>query len=137
MIVFRMDEPRPPVLLTRLRLENVRGFRDAEVPLAAEGGPGTPRLTTLVIGKNGTNKSTLLRAIALCLADPTEASTLLSQPIGGIVPSGVVRSGAGGATIELAVVNGGGGRVPPLSRRVGTSGDKDVVLGAPGPGLPV
>jgi len=118
-----MEGSRQSVLLTRVRLENVRGFRDVEVPLAAEAGPDAPRLTTLVIGKNGTNKSTFLRAIALCLADPTEAATLLSQPIGSIV-----RSGSGQARIELDVVNGSGDHVSTLRRDVGASGDKDVVL---------
>jgi hypothetical protein len=127
-----MEEPRPSVLLTRIRLQNVRGFRDVDVSLASEIDPGTPRLTTLVIGKNGTNKSTLLRAIALCLADPTEASTLLSQPIGSIV-----RSGARKATIQLDVVNGSGDHVSTLRREVGSNGDKDVVLGSSAFGVPV
>jgi hypothetical protein len=117
-----MDGSPQSVLLTRVRLENVRGFRDVEVPLAPEAGQGVP-LTTLVIGKNSTNKSTLLRAIALCLADPTEAAALLSHPIGSIVRSGERR-----ATIELDVVNGSGDRALTLRRQVAANGDKDVVL---------
>jgi len=117
-----MDGSPQSVLLTRVRLENVRGFRDVEVPLAPEVGQGVP-LTTLVIGKNSTNKSTLLRAIALCLADPTEAAALLSHPIGSIV-----RSGEGRATIEVDVVNGSGDHALTLRRQVAANGDKDVVL---------
>ena len=97
-----MGQAHGSVLLTGLRLKNVRGFRDLDVRMTA-GGDGAPRPITLVIGKNGTNKSTLLRAIALCLADPTEASSMLSQPIGSMV-----RAGAEVATIEVDVVGPAG-----------------------------
>jgi hypothetical protein len=107
------------VLLTGLRLKNVRGFRDLDVRMAAASDPHEPRSVTLVIGKNGTNKSTLLRAIALCLADPTEASSMLSQPVGSMV-----RAGAEPATIEVDVVAPDGER-STLRREVAANGSKD------------
>jgi AAA domain, putative AbiEii toxin, Type IV TA system/AAA domain len=107
------------VLITGLRFRNVRGFRDLDVRMATAGDSSRPRPITLVIGKNGTNKSTLLRAIALCLADPTEASSLLSQPLGSMV-----RSGTEVATIELDVV-GPDGAASTLRREVAANGTKD------------
>jgi len=107
------------VLITALRLRNVRGFRELDVRMAMAGDSSRPRPTTLVIGKNGTNKSTLLRAIALCLADPTEASTMLSQPLGSIV-----RAGCEVATIEMDVV-GPDGTTSTLRREVAANGSKD------------
>jgi AAA domain, putative AbiEii toxin, Type IV TA system/AAA domain len=107
------------VLITGLRLTNVRGFRELDVRMATAGDPTTPRPITLVIGKNGTNKSTLLRAIALCLADPTEASSMLSQPLGSMV-----RAGAEVATIEMDVVSPEG-VTTTLRREVAANGSKD------------
>jgi hypothetical protein len=107
------------VLITGLRVRNVRGFRELDVEMVTTGESGSPRPITLVIGKNGTNKSTLLRAIALCLADPTEASSLLSQPLGTMV-----RAGAEVATIEVDVVEPDG-RASTLRREVAANGSKD------------
>jgi energy-coupling factor transporter ATP-binding protein EcfA2 len=87
--------------------------------MATAGDPYRPRPITLVIGKNGTNKSTLLRAIALCLADSTEASTMLSQPLGSMV-----RAGTEVATIEMDVVDPDG-TTSTLRREVAANGSKD------------
>ena len=118
------------VLITGLRLTNVRGFRELDVQMATAGEPSSPRPITLVIGKNGTNKSTLLRAIALCLADPTEASSMLSQPLGSMV-----RSGARVATIEVDVV-GPDGATATLHREVAANGTKDYLVGTDVPRSP-
>jgi hypothetical protein len=109
------------VLITGLRLRNVRGFRELDVPIATAGDSTTPRPITLVIGRNGTNKSTLLRAIALCLGDPTEASSMLSQPLGSMV-----RAGAEVATIELDVMDSDGA-TSTLRREIAANGTKDYV----------
>ena len=119
-----MEPSQAPVLLTGLRLRDVRGFRELDVAMttAAE-----PRLQTLVIGRNGTNKTTLLRAIALCLADATEASSLLSQLVGSLV-----RPGADAARIEVDVMEASG-IVSTLRREVATTGGRDYVVTAPRP----
>lgn len=64
------------VAITRLRLERIRGFEELDLHFGE---------SALVIGRNGTNKTTLLRAVALALADDSSASALLSQPIGEFV----------------------------------------------------
>lgn len=69
--------------ITRLRLQRIRGFEDLNLDfLDAD---SQPRKRILIIGKNGTCKSSLLRAIAIGLAEPTDASRLISEPIGGFV----------------------------------------------------
>src|SRR5262245_51644980 len=77
------------VRIRRIRLENVCGFRSVDLSL---------RQTAVVIGRNSTNKTTLLRAIALGLADSRSATALLAQPVGRFV-----RSGADRALIEMEV----------------------------------
>ena len=69
--------------ISRIRLENIRGFRELEIDLS--GGQG-PRKRTVIIGKNGTCKTSLLRVIALGLCDTTDANALISEPIGALVP---------------------------------------------------
>ena len=77
---------RPSMDIARLRLRNIRGFRHLDLDLL--GSTGTPRRRTVVIGKNGTCKTTILRAIALGLCDRTDAHALISEPIGSMVSSG-------------------------------------------------
>src|SRR5215203_902108 len=69
--------------ISRLQLQNIRGFR--ELTLNVREAAGKARKRTLIVGKNGTGKSTVLRAIALGLADETDASRLISEPIGGFL----------------------------------------------------
>lgn len=47
-----------------------------------------PGQTAVVIGRNGTNKTTLLRTIALGLADLQTANALLAQPVGSLIRTG-------------------------------------------------
>jgi hypothetical protein len=72
--------------VTRIQLRNIRGFRKLDLDLS--GADAQPRRRTLIIGKNGTCKSSLLRAIAIGFADNTDASRLIAEPIGGLVSEG-------------------------------------------------
>lgn len=65
--------------LERLRLENIRGFRKLTLEFSSN---------TIIIGRNGTGKSTLLRAIALALAPASDAAALLAHPVGSLVRQG-------------------------------------------------
>jgi len=71
-------------------LRNVRSFRKLDLDLTTQSrsGPPTPRLRTILIGENGTGKTTLLRAIAVGLADQKDASGLLAEPTGQFVAEG-------------------------------------------------
>jgi predicted ATP-binding protein involved in virulence len=70
--------------ISRISLRNVRSFRELDLDLTTQSRSGlpTPRLRTILIGENGTGKTTLLRAIAVGLADQKDASGLLAEPIG-------------------------------------------------------
>ena len=61
--------------LTRLVLENVRAFENLELSFASA---GQPRMTNVVIGRNGTGKSTLLRCVVLGLAGQAQANCTTS-----------------------------------------------------------
>ena len=63
----------------RVRLENICGIKELGLTLIP--GEEVPR-HTLVIGKNGTGKSSLLRSLALGLASDAEAIALLAEPFG-------------------------------------------------------
>lgn len=85
--------------VSHVHLENIRGFRDLEIDLSA--GDQAPRQRTLIIGKNGTCKTSVLRAIALGLCDLTDANALISQPIGAMI-----RRGAEEGRIRLRLEEG-------------------------------
>ncbi len=76
----------PWYFLARLRLVDIRGFRKLEVDLRDES--GRPRKRLLIIGQNGTCKTTLLRAIAIGLCDASDATALAALPHGGFVSHG-------------------------------------------------
>src|SRR5215472_16408642 len=87
--------------LTRAILRNIRGFENLELDFKGES--GAPRLTTLILGRNATCKTSVLRAIALSLSDLSGASALLEAPNGGFV-----RKGTKQAEIDVWLVNAAG-----------------------------
>ena len=68
--------------LVRLELYDVRGYRDFELDFGDHGS------SAVIIGRNGTGKSTLLRAISATLAPLPDAAALLAHPIGSLVREG-------------------------------------------------
>lgn len=90
--------------ITRIQLKRVRGFRDLDLRLTAPNHL-VPRRVTLIIGRNGTRKTTLLRAIAVGVCDYPDASDLLSRPIAGILAEGADQ---GEITLQLSAGDGEG-----------------------------
>ena len=87
--------------LAVVELTNIRGFEHLTLTLAATDDASRrqalPReQAAVVIGRNATNKSTLLRAIAIGVASLSDASAMLSTPLGSLI-----RTGASQATIRL------------------------------------
>ena len=87
--------------LAVVELTNVRGFEDLTLTLAATDADSRHRAfpreqAAVVIGRNGTNKSTLLRAIAIGVASLSDASAMLSAALGSLI-----RTGTSQATIRL------------------------------------
>ncbi|MGD9752052.1 MAG: AAA family ATPase [Acidimicrobiia bacterium] len=116
------DVPR----VASVRLANIRGFRDFTLELGADAS-SPRRRAALLIGRNGTNKSTLLRAIAIGLASTTDASAMLSIPLGSMV-----RSGEEHGEIELELVFDNGDTVQ-MRKSLFVKGGRDVLGESEGP----
>lgn len=76
--------------ITRIRLSNIRSFGELELKFTAEN--GGPRLSTLIIGKNGTLKTTFLRCLAVGLCSEADANALLSEPNGALIAQGAAHA---------------------------------------------
>lgn len=73
--------------ITDIRLTNIRGFRKGFTLNFDQTGRDVPK-PTIVIGQNGTCKSTLLKSIALGLCSQADANALLSEPNGPLISQG-------------------------------------------------
>ncbi len=73
--------------LRRVVLEGIRGFEKLELDFSAE--DGKPRGRTLILGRNGTCKTSVLRCIGLGLSDLSGASALNELPTGGYIRKGL------------------------------------------------
>jgi hypothetical protein len=69
--------------IRKVTLKNIRGFSDftLEFPFNRDEGPRR----SLILGRNGTCKTTLLRAIGIGLSDDHGARALLEVPTGGFI----------------------------------------------------
>ncbi len=85
--------------LSRIQLENIRGFASADIRLGTP-----PRRQSVIIGRNGTCKTTLLRCVALVLAGGKDAPGILSSPNGRWITNG---KSEGMLRIHLESTNGG------------------------------
>ena len=85
--------------ISRIRLVDIKCFPgEVEIDLSQ---PSRDNPSwTLLLGENGTGKTSLLRCIAMCLCDKTGASGLLTELSGN-----VIRNGCKKATIELQLVS--------------------------------
>ena len=84
--------------VSRVCLKNIRGIRDLELKFTQD---GEPQASTLLIGMNGTGKSSVLRSIVLGLASETDATALLAEKFG----SPFISEGQDKGTIELDYVD--------------------------------
>jgi len=83
--------------LAAVELRNIRGFEQLRLPLASSASGLRPNAlprdhATVVIGRNGTNKSTLLRAIAIGVASLSDASAMLSAHLGSLIRAGTTEA---------------------------------------------
>ena len=74
--------------ISRIKLHNIRGFKDLDLIISDQKKKNEPRMRTIIIGKNGTCKTTLLRCIAIGLCDESDGNALISEEIGTLVSMG-------------------------------------------------
>lgn len=89
------------MFLKRIRIDNVRAIAGLEVDFNSE--DGGARKWTLLLGENGTGKSTILRCIALLLCGRDALPELLGRD-----PSSWIRSGRTNARIEGTIATAQG-----------------------------
>ena len=112
--------------LTHLALRNVRAFENLELPFtdSAE----LPRMTSVVIGRNGTGKSTLLRCIVLGLANEAQASALRAEDLA----AALVGPYGDSAEITVGLAESDGSSVATLTKTIEKRGDAEVVSAGTG-----
>lgn len=101
---LRRDEPCPglvwsrrPVFIERLHIRNLKLLRDFTLDFTTT--DGKPRLWTVIIGPNGTAKTSILQAIALAAAGSLQANGLAKPVVGHLVD----RRGGGRKSMEIVV----------------------------------
>ena len=65
--------------VSRVCLKHIRGISNLELNFSID---CEPQASTLLIGRNGTGKSSVLRSIVLGLASETDATALLAEKFG-------------------------------------------------------
>ena len=107
--------------ITRVRLHQIRGFEslDLRLPGPPRPGPDGNRMgrCAVSLGKNGTCKSTLLRAIAIGLCTERDAGALLAQSPGRLLAEG---ENEGEIVVELLPQHQGAEANAPEPMRVVT-----------------
>ncbi len=93
--------------ITKIQLENIRGFGNETLDFTKKTTSRNkllPRMRTVIVGRNGTCKTTLLRCIAIGLSDEEDAFGLITEPVGTLVsrnkPDATI-------TIDLSPEDGG------------------------------
>ncbi len=114
--------------ITRLYLKNIRCFDELEIKF------NKAEMQTVLIGENGTCKTTILRAVIIGLADIKDTSGLLAEPNGVLVAEGKKT-----AEIEIDLANEDNPENPiTLKTEIGVDKGQDKLLkkeperGAPG-----
>ena len=75
-----------PPFIKAIHLRNLRGFKKLDLSFTDDN--DKLRQRNLIIGRNATGKSTLLRAIVLGLCNPHEANALLVEGLGNYITQG-------------------------------------------------
>jgi DNA repair exonuclease SbcCD ATPase subunit len=88
------------MFLQRLTLSNVKSFKELEIVLTQEN--GNTRAWTLILGENGTGKSTILKSAALLLAGSDALPELLVRP------DDWIRLGASSCSLHADIVTAEG-----------------------------
>lgn len=108
--------------IKNIRLKTIKGFKDLNISVSNEN--KAPRRRTIILGKNGTCKSTLLRCIAIGLCDAADGNALIAEPIGRLVSEDVST-----ATIELELISHEGtDKTHKIITKLENKNDKDIIV---------
>jgi energy-coupling factor transporter ATP-binding protein EcfA2 len=105
--------------ITHIKLDNIRSFERLRINLKKN---NSPRMISLIIGRNGTCKSTLLRCIALALCHENDASALLAE-LGGQLISEKKEDGK----IMLGIANMNGEDIGNIEVEIVKKGDREKI----------
>ena len=97
----------PPIIamyIQRVHLQNICGIPDLSLDLSQSQIPNQNPPSTIVIGRNGTGKSSILRAIVLGLASVSDAAALLTEQFGS--PFVSVDRSSGSITLDTVDESG-------------------------------
>ena len=108
--------------ITNIKIENIRSF--PKLSLNFLNLDKNPRMRTVILGKNGTCKTTLLRCIAIGLCEPEEGNSLVSEPIGKLIAENAPK---GKITINLQPDGKGEGAYSIITSIAKKNG-KEIVL---------
>lgn len=113
--------------LSSFRIQNIKCFEDAE--LTFPGKPGEQAGWHVLLGINGTGKSTLLQAMALAMLGPVSGGRLLKQPASWVrvgAPHGEIEAGI--ATTAHDSSGAGAPRKKPYDAHLLVTGPGTVVV---------
>jgi len=112
--------------IKRIELKNIRAFKDLVLPTHDKESSLGNRI--IIVGKNGTCKTTLLRCIAIGLCDEADGNALLAEPVGNYISEGVSK-----AKINIELVNSEGNTKPhTISTELEGTNSKNIVSGKRG-----
>lgn len=104
--------------INRVKLRDIRGIKSLELRLIDR---ARSQASTILIGRNGTGKSSILRALVLGLASETEATALIAEKFG----SPVITVGESKGLIEVELVDSSGSLVYSSKKVIVRNGDAD------------
>jgi energy-coupling factor transporter ATP-binding protein EcfA2 len=121
-----MASNTPHAYVTRLELQNIRAFETLAIDFQNLGSESVQaRMLSVIIGRNGTCKSTLLRCLALAMCSVSDANALLSQP-----NAQIVRYGMDSASITLHFVQPPSGHTGTIKLNLAREGERDIAVGS-------
>jgi predicted ATPase len=91
-------------------------FREPRKPIKA-------KMLSVIIGRNGTCKSTLLRCLALAMCSASEATTLLSQP-----NAQMISSGKESGSITIRFVQADSDHTGEITLKLEREGERDIAV---------
>lgn len=113
----------PMYNIKHIKLKDIKGFKELDLPVVDANDHARKR--TVVLGKNGTGKSTLLRCIVIGLCDPADGNALLAEELVGRL----VAEDASTAEIEITLIpHDGKGKPHTIKTRIENKDDKDSVV---------